>query len=183
VGLALAASCGTDARGIEDCRSIEEARCDAAVACGQIDDAAACKRFYRDQCLHGLSVPAPGAPFTKQCVQAIRDAAECAKATEEAVEAACTAFRTQTRACKYVEAPETLRECAFLTPDAPPAEEGGSGGAAGDTSASTGGTASGGTSSAGSASEGGTVSAEGGGTSAEGGGSAAAGAAGVQSEG
>ncbi|MFZ5891558.1 MAG: hypothetical protein ACOY0T_10945 [Myxococcota bacterium] len=130
--LGLAASCGTDAQGVEDCRSIEQARCHAAAACGQISDVSACTRFYRDHCLHGLSVPAPGGPFTKACVQAIREAGDCASATGDAVAASCSRFGSQTRACKLVQMPESISACSFLVPNAPPIAEGGSGGMGGD---------------------------------------------------
>ncbi|HET9931887.1 MAG TPA: hypothetical protein VFQ35_14395, partial [Polyangiaceae bacterium] len=121
--LVLAASCGTDATGIEDCRAIEEARCEAAEACGAIDDASACKRFYRDQCLHGLSVPAPGGPVTDACVAAIHQITECARASAAEASTACARFRNRTQACKLVPSPQNLNECNFLTPGIPPIGE------------------------------------------------------------
>lgn len=177
--LALAASCGTDARGIEDCRAIENARCDAAKACGSLDDAAACKRFYRDQCLHGLSVASPGSPATDACVGAIEQITACASAAPDTEVAACSRFRTPTLACGFVQTPELLKECNFLTPNDPPAAEGGAGGEAstdGGTTGMGGVTSSGGAAANGGASvqggtpgSGGALDARGGAPSVEGG--------------
>ena len=78
--LVNAAGCGTDAKGIDDCRDIEQARCAAAKSCG-IEDVAACQRFYRDQCLHGLSISAPSSSVLKACLATIRSAGACAAST------------------------------------------------------------------------------------------------------
>ena len=57
-GLFLTYGCGTDAVGVDACRQIEEARCDAAPACTGDDDTFGirteeqvrnCKALYRDQ--------------------------------------------------------------------------------------------------------------------------------------
>ena len=48
-------SCGSDAIGIESCRDIEAARCNAAASCGMsAQEVIDCKNFYHDQCLHGI---------------------------------------------------------------------------------------------------------------------------------
>ena len=76
--LISASSCGTDAVGVDDCRKIEDARCEAAAHCPgdlQVEDVDACKRYYRDHCLHGLAVDhTPGAPVVSHCVSAIEAA-------------------------------------------------------------------------------------------------------------
>ncbi len=128
---AVGTGCGTDARGVEDCRHIEEARCSAAAACGAISDVGECQRFYRDQCLHGLPVASPGAPVVNACVEAIRAAGACASSSAESARQVCGSLRTPKLACDRIAQPETLPECAFLTPDAPPTSNGGAGGEAG----------------------------------------------------
>src|ERR1700709_2144757 len=75
--LVNAAGCGTDAKGVDDCREIEEARCAAAKNCGIVDDVDECQRFYRDQCLHGLTVASPGPVLVKACVTVINEAGTC----------------------------------------------------------------------------------------------------------
>ncbi len=57
-GAATLTSCGSDAIGIESCRDIEAARCNAAAFCPEARERASevadCKNFYHDQCLHGI---------------------------------------------------------------------------------------------------------------------------------
>lgn len=98
----MSLSCGTDAVGVEACRQIEEARCYRALECGislaspvhRGDDVAACVKFYKDDCLHGLaSKNDPGGPKLQACVQAISGGV-----------------------CSVVVAPETDPACAFLIP-------------------------------------------------------------------
>ena len=83
-------------------RQIEEARCYRALECGislaspvhRGDDVAACVKFYKDDCLHGLaSKNDPGGPKLQACVQAISGGV-----------------------CSVVVAPETDPACAFLIP-------------------------------------------------------------------
>ena len=133
--LVSAAGCGTSAQGVDDCRDIEEARCTAAKSCGIVSDVPACQRFYRDQCLHGLSVASPGAAKVKACVATIRAAGVCAAQTSDgqtplsdcdAVSVDATGVQT---ACDLVREPERAAECGFLTPAAD-AGNGGTGGAA-----------------------------------------------------
>ena len=78
------ASCGTDAVGVDACRAIETARCEAATACGFTQEKVdACTLFYRDQCLHGIENADAGAPATEvvdACVAAVNATATCARA-------------------------------------------------------------------------------------------------------
>ena len=131
--LVSAGGCGTDARGVDDCRDIEEARCSAAKGCklvadGEVD---ACKRFYRDQCLHGLSGALPGSVQVKECVATIVAAGSCATALGSDAElVACdpaVGDAPGVRAvCDIVKEPERASACAFLAPRAD-AGSGGSG--------------------------------------------------------
>ncbi|MFO0666519.1 MAG: hypothetical protein U0174_21370 [Polyangiaceae bacterium] len=110
--LAASAACGSDAVATEPCRRIEEVRCERAAACG-IDlgrvphelsrtpqnDIDACKRFYRDACLHGLTSQVdPGAPATDACIAALK-----------------------TGSCSVVLKPGTAPACAFLNQPPPDA--------------------------------------------------------------
>jgi len=109
---ALAFACGTEAVGVDACRTIENARCRRAPACGVDlsrpvretgDDVQSCIRYYRDACLHGLaSRNDPGALAVDACAAAIG-----------------------TGPCTVVLAPETDPACSFLIPPppAPPAAE------------------------------------------------------------
>src|SRR5262249_37178541 len=78
VGAASQVACGTSAVGVEDCRSIERARCQAARSCDfGIDsnsDEEVCLRYARDNCLHGMLVQAPTAGSVTKCVNAINAA-------------------------------------------------------------------------------------------------------------
>lgn len=159
------ASCGTNAKGIEDCRSIELARCEASAPCGVITDVDACQRFYRDHCLHGLAVNPPGSDVINACVAAIRAAGACA-ASPDGVD--CPPPSTPDDACYVVQHPEKLSACSFLRTTT----DEGEGGSSGADGSSTGGSngeggspdASGGT--AGSSATGGASSGESGGTGA-----------------
>jgi hypothetical protein len=99
--VAAVPACGTEAVGVETCRQIESARCQAAPACPNIDlgvpvhrgspgtDVASCIRFYEDACLHGLATTTdPGGPAAKACVDAI-NAGDCAIVYEPQKSAAC----------------------------------------------------------------------------------------------
>jgi hypothetical protein len=135
-GLVSSPGCGTDAKGVEDCRDIERARCNAAAACGIVTDVEACQRFYRDHCLHGMASlpPSPGA--VDQCVETINSAGSCAKVGEDGAMTLltdCTAASGvltatgATYACDLVKKPELADRCAVLAG----AEASGEGGAAG----------------------------------------------------
>ena len=109
--LATALACGTDPVGVESCRKIESARCENAPSCG-IDlskpvhrgdtpalSVAACKRYYEDECLHGLSAPVdPGSVAVQACVDALNSTTDC----------------------DIIKAPEKTPACAFLVPPAAP---------------------------------------------------------------
>jgi hypothetical protein len=103
--VALYAACGSDATGIDACRQIETARCQAAPACGislstppaVSDDVNGCISFYNDACLHGLEVSDPGTPAISACVNEIQNT-------------------TATNHCLTVQFPQTSQPCAWLTP-------------------------------------------------------------------
>jgi hypothetical protein len=131
----LVSGCGTSAQGVEDCRSIEQARCTAAAACGLVEDAAECQRFYRDHCLHGLPVAPPSRTEVEKCVAAIDMLDQCVRAGAGAdTELAGCPVETSggTLACEVIRAPELIHVCSFLTgkPTAPP--DGGQGGEGGN---------------------------------------------------
>lgn len=119
------AGCSTGAVGIGTCRQIETARCRASVSCGTLNegDVEACERFYRDQCLHGLSTAEPPSSEVSECVAVIQAAAQCAAdAGSASIELDdCDPFVTATHirlnlACDVVAHPERADECAFLRP-------------------------------------------------------------------
>jgi hypothetical protein len=132
--LVSASGCGTDAKGVDDCRDIEEARCEAAKSCKLLSDVDGCKRFYRDQCLHGLATASPGSNQVKACVAAIRNAGTCAgqaEGSDAPLEQCSPAIDTSsaTTACEIVREPELATDCDFLVPGA------GSGGGGGQSAA------------------------------------------------
>jgi hypothetical protein len=121
-------SCGTSAVGIDDCRSIERARCAAARGCDlEIDttsDEAVCERFARDNCLHGLPVQAPTAGSVTNCVNMINAAGACAAKKTSLGD--CTAVkdevsRSNATVCEIIENPEQITACEFLTESPKPA--------------------------------------------------------------
>jgi hypothetical protein len=107
LGGALGTGCGNDAVGVDACRSIENERCRWVVACNidvgprradstsPVDD---CMRYYRDECLHGLTLATsePSGTQTQACVDAIHAATSC----------------------DIVNTPESDPACAFLKPNA-----------------------------------------------------------------
>jgi len=143
----MAAGCGTDAKGVDDCRDIEEARCSADKNCGVVMNVTECQNFYRDQCLHGLPVSPPGSAVIKACVATIQAAGACALEGRDTAPSDCSngnpsqsMMTTAKTTCEIVSNPEKTAECAFLMPnmDAGTTASGGSGGAGG--SAGSGGT-------------------------------------------
>jgi hypothetical protein len=136
--------CETDAQGIDECREIEQTRCTAAKECGFVTDVAACQRFYRDQCLHGLPVASPGSVQIQKCVATIRAAGQCVQQAggSDTLLRDCDPPVTESArgvftACNLVKEPEKSQECSFLTPgvDAGPddaSSAAGSGGESGD---------------------------------------------------
>lgn len=149
LGTLQVGGCGTDAVGVDSCRRVELARCDAAAACGKVDDAAECRRFYHDQCLHGLAVPDPGTEAIADCEATLQRAGACAVegielSLEECSDAVTSEPTYATTACEIVSEPQLAAECRFLSPstEAPeepgePAEPG-AGGSAGSSSAESG---------------------------------------------
>lgn len=128
-----AGGCGTGAVGIDKCRSIEDARCSAGVYCGIVTDVDACKRYYRDQCLHGMAHGEPSEAQLHQCVQTIQLAGDCAKknGADAKLSSCATPPSTQTyglaTACDIVNKPQQTDECGFLSakpPEAGPSEAG-----------------------------------------------------------
>lgn len=128
-----AAGCGTDAVGVDKCRSIEQARCDAGVHCGVVDDVEQCKLYYRDQCLHGLAHGDATSTEIEHCVKTIQLAGDCAKKNgADAKLSSCAKPPSAqpnglTTACAIVETPQQTDECAFLSakpPEAGPSEAG-----------------------------------------------------------
>jgi hypothetical protein len=126
--LAASPGCGTDAKGVDDCRDIERARCEAAFACGQVSDLDRCRRFYRDHCLHGLAVTPPPQHQVEACVGTIQRATACVKRHGTGVtladcqsggegEVVTTDPIGISYACELVSTPERSGECSFLTPD------------------------------------------------------------------
>lgn len=136
-GITTSPGCGTDAKGVEECRDIEFARCAAAAPCGIVPDVAACQRFYRDHCLHGMAVDPPAPDIVEACVKTIEAAGACASASPDGVDATIASCDNDelleasgaSLACDIVRHPEYADNCDFLTPAPPPVgNEGGAGG-------------------------------------------------------
>lgn len=129
--LGALASCGTSAAGIEACRQIEAARCEAMQACGlSADEAASCSSFYHDQCLHGVEDPTanPDTSTIDACVAAVNAAGACARGGAANM-AACpaaplvpSANATALTPCAVIsQNAHLLVACAFVVKDeAPP---------------------------------------------------------------
>lgn len=125
--------CGSEAIGVDACRELEYARCEAAAACPDeegvaIGDVDACKRFYRDHCLHGLAVKsAPSSRKLATCRRTIEAAGRCASELGASTPLASCAFEstlaptTLRTACELVAEPEQAAECGWLTEDGPTA--------------------------------------------------------------
>jgi hypothetical protein len=142
-GLVAGQGCGTEPIAVDGCRKIEEARCELAPRCPnlKVPDVDACKRFYRDQCLHGLSTASdPGAPAIDRCVEALKVAAQCTAADNGCVQPASSSTPV-TSGCQILERPELALDCAFLSAPASTGAAGGptlvagNGGAAGEAGA------------------------------------------------
>jgi hypothetical protein len=142
-GLALTAAggCGKNAVGVDTCRDIEYARCEAAPSCPKlfdVSDVEQCKRFYRDQCLHGLAASEePGAPKVRRCVEAIREAGSCAEKKKSLAE--CGSLQADSAnaksTCDLVGSPEKLDACAFLEPEPEESDSSNDDGSAGSSGA------------------------------------------------
>ncbi|WP_063752013.1 hypothetical protein [Sorangium cellulosum] len=140
-------SCGTSAVGIDACRQIETARCEAAAACpawvGSADAderVDACVEFVWDQCLHGIEnagtednpAPEPTGSQIEACVDAVGATRKCA-ADNVASMTECTAAPLVDGAdgaispCDVItKRAHALQACAFVV------EPTGTGGGAGD---------------------------------------------------
>lgn len=133
--IVTASGCGTNAIGVDDCRDIEQARCEASVPCGFVDDVNACRRYYRDHCLHGL-LTKPSAGAVADCVRVIDAAGQCASADIESALSDCDPEVTESNrklrsACDVVAHPEYASECAFLLDEPPDTGSGGQPGTGG----------------------------------------------------
>lgn len=128
-------SCGTDAVGVDECRTLELARCEEANACGFVEDVGACQRYYRNHCLHGLATSTrPAQDERDRCVEAIRRAGACAReegpetplaSCAEGPPAEALPERTLETTCDVVRRPWETSACAFLNP--PPSNDDGMG--------------------------------------------------------
>ncbi len=127
--------CGTSAKGIQDCRDIEEARCRAAAACGIVTDEKDCELYYRDHCLHGLPVTPPEPAEIEDCVNVITTLGSCVQANGREIDVASCNVQADgaTLACEVVQYPERAYACSFLTgtETSPPPPTAGQGGQAG----------------------------------------------------
>ena len=111
LGAVAGPGCGTDAVAVDACRQIEYARCEQGPQCPglNVSDVDACKRFYRDQCLHGLMLDGdPGEVVVNRCVADMRQAGSCP-------DQSCIAG-TASLGCQIVEQPQLAPNCAFLVP-------------------------------------------------------------------
>jgi hypothetical protein len=134
----LVYGCGTDAVGVDACRQIESARCEAAPACtGDPVDSFGirteeqvqnCKTLYRDQCLHGMENTGssddedgnnePSDGTVRRCVDAIKATAQC-KRDNIATMTECTAVTVVAgwggeSPCRTLNEVENLEACAFV---------------------------------------------------------------------
>ena len=146
LGTAVWPGCGTDAVAVDACRKIEFARCEQGPRCPSINvtDVDVCKRFYRDQCLHGLAIDAdPGEEVINPCVATIQAAGACT--TGGACVETTSAAPADVTGCQVVEQPQLSKACFFLIPVVEGTITAGNSGAAGTaaagTTAGTGGTA------------------------------------------
>jgi hypothetical protein len=136
--LSSSSGCGTAAIGVDACRDVELARCDAAKYCGTVDDVASCRRFYRDHCLHGLKdgTKEPTDDQVKDCVAAIKEAGECAKKGAHTPLEECrpkiSSDRGATEACDLILAPEYNDDCTWLGPKGDLPKHPGAGGQGGE---------------------------------------------------
>lgn len=118
----LSQGCGVETVGVDACRKIEQERCVQAPPCPnlKVSDVNACKRFYRDQCLHGLTLESePGDPVVDKCVAAVKAAGACAKAAPGAPCANVSVSRAGATACDVLEHPEIAVDCSWIVPPPP----------------------------------------------------------------
>ncbi|WP_441286462.1 hypothetical protein ACSRUE_29335 [Sorangium sp. KYC3313] len=174
VTLITAPSCGNDGVGVDACRRIEQARCEAAAVCpewigsGDVEERVnTCVEFYWDQCLHGFETGVGGGqtvaePTTFQvdaCVAAVGEARACASAKVASM-AECSAAPLAAGVdgaitpCKVITAQaEALEACAFVA-----APNGGGAGSGSSGNAGSGGSGNAGSGGSGNAGSGGSGS-------------------------
>lgn len=118
--------CTSKAVGIGACRDVENARCEASVPCGrvEVDGVEECKRFYYDQCLHGIQGPeTPTNEELDQCVDMINEAGQEAleallrEELAETDEEKQAAQEDRLKACLVVGLPWRTENCAFILPE------------------------------------------------------------------
>lgn len=126
----LFAGCGTDAVGIEACRSIEQARCEVAPVCESSPDRLGvpedrvenCVLYYRDACRVGLENTEATEVDQAQidaCVASIQALGACHQAGGLAA-GSCDGVELVADAdplsspCAVLKTPEKLRSCAFI---------------------------------------------------------------------
>ena len=122
----IVSGCGPQAVGVESCRKIESARCDAALSCGFTKaEAEDCKLFYRDQCLHGIENTAhrPTEPETSACIAAIEATGQCAANGVTAMSACAGVGFLDTATAKapcdvLLSSAHELSACAFAAAEA-----------------------------------------------------------------
>ncbi|MFO0548785.1 MAG: hypothetical protein U0271_10380 [Polyangiaceae bacterium] len=122
--------CDTGARGVDACRAIESARCDAAPACEGDDDdfgiatdvqVENCKVFYNDHCLNGIENNKDSDPDqgdTDDCVEAVNTTAACQRSGVASM-ADCDGVTMETGSetitpCQALHEPELMSACAFV---------------------------------------------------------------------
>lgn len=161
VAAALLTQCDNGAVGVDACRQIEGARCEAVLGCPnspvqEDDDVAQCKLFYRDQCLHGVADGLnPDDVAITACLAALQAARACWDAglnlgdcNTAAVEAGTDPIRLSEgtdpagTGCDAIMVPEIMYHCSWLVGAEP--SEGGAGGSTGGAGGSTGGANAGG---------------------------------------
>lgn len=121
----VSSGCGPEPIGVESCRRIEGARCEAAASCGfSEDDVADCKLIYADQCLHGIENKGhrPIESETDACIAAITAAGACAAAgvtkISDCPEAPLAAGAADDSPCDIVlSVADHLDACAFVAID------------------------------------------------------------------
>lgn len=105
--------CSTGAIAIQQCREIERLRCEGAAICGAMSESKveSCKRFYDDQCLHGIAGDEePTADEQADCLAFLEDAeadAEAARDDEDRLD-------EYEEACSVVAEPWAYDECSFI---------------------------------------------------------------------
>jgi hypothetical protein len=134
--IVTASGCGPDAVGVDECRQIEQARCEAGADCGLVKDLDACKRFYRDHCLHGMTLEgAPRKTSVDRCVGAIRSVGTCGKTNTATADCSpISGVTTLSAPCDAVDRPEDIPACSFLVEKEQPAADASGADAAGGAS-------------------------------------------------